>query len=222
MCGRFTLRSEPRAVAGLFDLLDVPDLQPRYNIGPTQDVPVVRLRQDRPGRELAALRWGLIPSWADNPSIGNRLINARGETLAEKPTFRSAFKRRRCLVAADGFYEWKAVGKKKQPYHFSMTDGRPFGFAGLWESWQRDGDEIESVTIVTTAANELLADYHERMPVIVHPDDFDLWLDPRVTDRDRLEPLLRPYPGDEMVARAVSTLVNSPKTDSPECLGPAA
>jgi putative SOS response-associated peptidase YedK len=119
----------------------------------------------------------------------------RGETLAEKPTFRSAFKRRRCLIPADGFYEWKAVGKKKQPYHFHMQDGSPFAFAGLWESWRQGGDEeTESFTIVTTAANELLAEYHDRMPVILHPDDYDLWLAPKVTDRDRLEPLLAPYP----------------------------
>jgi putative SOS response-associated peptidase YedK len=225
MCGRFTLRSEPRTVAGLFDLPDVPDLAPRYNVAPTQQVPTVRASLDRPGRELSMMRWGLVPSWAADVSIGNRLINARGETVAEKPTFRSAFKRRRCLVPADGFYEWKAtIGKKtKQPYHFTMKDGRPFAFAGLWESWQRDGeDEIESFTIVTTAANELLAEYHDRMPVILHPDDYDLWLDPKVTDRDRLEPLLAPYPPDDMAATAVNTLVNNPRNDSPECLEPAA
>jgi putative SOS response-associated peptidase YedK len=168
MCGRYTLYTPtPEALADQFGLAAVPPLAPRFNIAPTQAVPAVRACTDRPSRELVLLRWGLVPSWADDVSIGNRLLNARAETVASKPSFRTAFRRRRCLLPADGFYEWKAAGKKKQPYHFHLQDGQVFAFAGLWEEWQRDGEAIFSCTILTTSANDLLVRYHDRMPVIL-------------------------------------------------------
>src|SRR5439155_15824792 len=168
---------------------------PRYNVAPTQFIPLVRPAADRPGREVATAKWGLVPSWAEDPGIGSRMINARSETVATKPAFRSAFKKRRCLVPATGFYEWEKVGAKKLPHLFTVSDGRPFALAGLWESWHRDGEELESFTIVTTEANELLAKYHDRMPVIVHPNDYDLWL--RGAPQE-VGAVLQPYPTDRM------------------------
>jgi putative SOS response-associated peptidase YedK len=147
MCGRFTLRSSPRAIATEFDLFDVPDLRPRYNVSPTQQIPIVRLGGNDGSRELAVVRWGLIPSWANDPAIGNRMINARSDGVASKPAFRSAFKRRRCLVVADGFFEWQKTGKAKQPYLFERADGQPFAFAGLWEAWTKPAPPIESCMI---------------------------------------------------------------------------
>lgn len=167
MCGRFTLRVPAAELVEIFRLLRRPDVQPRYNIAPTQPVAVVR-RIDR-GRELSMLRWGLVPSWAKDPKIGARMINARAETVATKPAFRTALRRRRCLVPADGFYEWaKSAGGTKQPHYITRRDGRPFAFAGLWESWDGpDGSSIESCTIVTTEANDLVGRIHDRMPVIL-------------------------------------------------------
>ena len=160
----------------------------------------------------------MIPSWAKEKSIGNRLINARGETVATKPSFRSAFKRQRCLVLADGYYEWKKEGKAKQPYHLSLESDEPFAFAGLWERWSASGPTSESCTIITTGAHETLRAIHDRMPVILSPNDYDEWLDPDVQDRDRVLPLLEPDPSTSMRVVPVSTLVNSPRNDTPECL----
>jgi putative SOS response-associated peptidase YedK len=166
------------------------------------------------------LRWGLVPSWADDPGIGARMINARSETAPEKPSFRSAFRRRRCLIPVDGFYEWKRENGSKQPYYFRIDGGRPFAFAGLWESWNKDG-EIRSCTILTTTANDLVEEIHERMPVILPRDRYDAWLDPEA-EGEELAALLVPYPGDDLEAYPVSRFVNSPGNDDPRCIEPAA
>ena len=219
MCGRFTLRTPIHLLAQQF-LFDYDDaLPPRYNVAPTQEVAVVRASGESAGRrELALLRWGLVPSWADDLKIGNRMINARAEGLDAKPAFRSAFKKRRCLVLADGFYEWKKSGRAKQPYLIGMGDGRPFAFAGLWESWSKQEPKIESCTIITTTANDLLSDLHDRMPVILAANDYDAWLDPAPADKDRLLPLLEPYPAEEMSMYPVGTIVNKAANDVPECV----
>ena len=232
MCGRFTLRAPASVVAEQFALFEVPPFAPRFNIAPSQPVPVVRLgKGDSPlsprgtvpfsGRELVWLRWGLIPSWAKDPAIGNRLINARAETVAEKPAFRAALRRRRCLVAADGFYEWQWTGKRKQPYFIRLRDDRPFAFAGLWESWEGlDCSQIESCTLLTTEPNELMRPIHDRMPVILPTDGYQAWLDPAVERPEQLAPLLCAYPADEMRAEPVSTFVNSPANEGLRCIEP--
>lgn len=222
MCGRFTLRTPPARLAEFFSLFREPDVPPRYNIAPSQPVAAIRFDENRTPREWVTLRWGLIPSWAKDAKIGYRLINARAETVAEKPAFRAAFKRRRCLIPADGFYEWKQLdAKKKQPYYITRPDGGPFAFAGLWEHWTPpDGSEVESCTIVTTEANEQMEELHDRMPVILDPDNYDRWLNPGVEDRDELVPLLRPDAG-ALRLTPVSTLVNSPRNESAQCIAPA-
>ncbi len=220
MCGRFTL-SDPDAeqLSARFGVVAVPDLRPRYNIAPTQPIAVVRLGGS--AREMVMLRWGLIPSWAKDPTIGDRLINARAETVAEKPSFRSAFLRRRCLIVADGFYEWQKRRSGKQPYYVRLREGQLFAFAGLWERWTGpQGQEIESCVLLTTSPNDLLRPIHDRMPVILHPDDYALWLDPAVDDRTRLQALLQPYPSDEMEAYPVGRRVNDPHNDDPRCIEP--
>lgn len=217
MCGRYTVRGI-LPVAELFGVVMPPEFVPRYNVAPTQDVPVVRAAEGS-GRRADLLRWGLVPSWAKDPAVGNRMINARAETAAEKPAFRDAMKRRRCLVAADGFYEWRpdpAGGKRKQPHFIRMRGDRPFAIAGLWERWGQGGEELESFTILTTSANELVSPIHDRMPVIIAPADFDRWLDPSVAATD-VQGLLAPFPADEMEAYPVSTRVNSPSNDDAEC-----
>jgi putative SOS response-associated peptidase YedK len=200
----------------MFGLSLPDDFPPRYNVAPTEDVPVVRAAPT--GRRLDLLHWGLVPRWAQDPSIGNRMINARAETAAEKPAFRDALRRRRCLIPADGFYEWKKVegAKRKQPYLFRMKGDRPFAFAGVWESWRREGEALESFTILTTGPNELLAGVHDRMPVIVAPADYDRWLDPARNATD-VQDLLRAYPAGEMEAVRVSTRVNNAGFDDPSC-----
>jgi putative SOS response-associated peptidase YedK len=217
MCGRFTQATEGEIIAQVFDLSEVPALAPRYNIAPTQDVAAVRAAEGG-GRELVQLHWGLIPSWAKERAMGARMINARAETLVEKPAFRSAFRARRCLLVADGFYEWQKLGTRKQPHFIGFKDGRPFAFAGLWERWRGEGSEhVESCTIVTTEANELLAPIHDRMPVILDPEDFALWIDPAEKDTERLVGLLRPYQPGPLQAYPVSLLVNNPANDTPAC-----
>jgi len=220
MCGRFVLMMLGRDLAKHFALEEVPDLEPRYNIAPTQMVAVIRLDQDTLRRRLVLVKWGLIPFWAKDPSIGNRLINARAETAAVKPAFRAAFKSRRCLVPADGYYEWKKKrAGPKQPYLARNADGSPFAFAGLWEKWQAPGGEsIESCTILTTDANELTQPIHDRMPVILQVKDYDLWLDVQVKDPTLLKPLLRPYPSEEMILQPVNPKVNKARYDAPDCV----
>jgi putative SOS response-associated peptidase YedK len=221
MCGRFTLTDPDADLAVQFNLPEVPDLAPRYNIAPSQLVAAVRVPPGSTERELALLRWGLIPFWAKDPAIGNRMINARSETVAEKPAFRSAFRRRRCLVVADGFYEWQKVDGKKQPYYIRMLDGRPFGFAGMWERWESpDAAVIESCTLLTSVPNELLRPLHNRMPVILQHKDYEQWLQPENQQVDVLQALLRPFPSEAMDAYRVSRFVNSPDNDDPKCIEP--
>ncbi|HEY0319457.1 MAG TPA: SOS response-associated peptidase [Pyrinomonadaceae bacterium] len=210
MCGRFAQRTDPKRVAKWFGVEEVPELEPRYNIAPTQEILGVSGTED--GREMAFYKWGLIPSWAKDTSMGARLINARSETVREKPAFRQAFKHRRCIIPADGFYEWQRTDGRKQPFFFQMRDESPFGFAGLWEQWKGEEDQvINSCTILTTEANEVLRPVHDRMPVILHPDDYSLWLDHDVRKLEMVEDLLRPYPVEEMVGYPVSTSINSPR-----------
>lgn len=223
MCGRFTLRAPASVVAAQFGLFEMPPFAPRFNIAPTQPVAVVRCAAGELAsqRELTWLRWGLIPSWAKDPAIGNRMINARAETVSEKPAYRTAFRRRRCLVVADGFYEWQRSGGRKQPFFIRMRDDRPFAFAGLWESWQgRKEGPVESCTLLTTAPNELLEPIHNRMPVILGSGDYQQWLDSAVQEPEPLELLLRPFPAGGMVADPVNTYVNSPSRDDPRCIDP--
>ena len=223
MCGRFTLRSRLNLLLQQFALdgdQDFESLDPRYNIAPTQDVFAVRSRV-KGHRELARFRWGLVPSWANDLKMGVRMINARAETIASKPSFAAAFKRRRCLIPGDGFYEWKKTGQAKQPYLMELADGGLFGFAGLWESWQLgQGPPVESCTIVTTTANNLMCKLHARMPVILSPDDYEAWLDPENSDRDGLLKLLDAYPGDQMRTTPVRPFVNNVRNQGPECVEP--
>lgn len=219
MCGRFTLRVSPRELADEFGISEGPLFTPRYNIAPSQSILAVRLHDGQ--RHLVALRWGLIPHWAKDPKIAYQLLNARCETVSQKPAFRDAFRKRRCLIPADGFYEWKKVGKNKQPFHIYRRDGRLFAFAGLWDCWQPPaGEPMETCTIVTTCANELVAPLHDRMPVILEKPDYQAWLDAASTP-EHLQALLRPLPADLMTTTAVSTRVNSPKNEDAECLTPA-
>ncbi|MEC4815421.1 MAG: SOS response-associated peptidase [Scytonema sp. PMC 1069.18] len=221
MCGRFTLYQLGNALAQIFHVEKLPELEPKYNIAPTQMVTTVLYNSATKKRELQQLRWGLIPSWAKDPRMGVKLINARAETVTEKPAFRSAFKHRRCLIVADGFYEWQQQGSKKQPFYFRLLEEKPFGFAGLWEQWKSpEGDQISSCTILTTEANQLVQPIHDRMPVILQPEDYDTWLDPQLQTPERLQPLLHPYSSEKMTAYPVSTLVNSPKHNHPECVKP--
>lgn len=219
MCGRYVLRASPKVVAAAFGLSELPLWEPRYNIAPTQSIPAVRVDADG-GRRLAHLRWGLVPGWAADPGIGNRMINARSETVETKPAFRAAFRGRRCLLPADGFYEWKKEGARKQPFHIRRRDEAPFAFAGLWEYWERDGEIIESGTILTTEANGTMRPLHERMPVILDPADYAAWLDPANRDVQGLKALLRPCGDDVLTASAVGALVNNPRHDDPRCLEP--
>jgi len=220
MCGRYTLSSPADLIAQTFGLDQVPELAPRYNIAPTQPVAAVRL--DSAGRRrLDFLRWGLVPGWAQDPSIGNRMINARAETVHVKPAFRTALRHRRCLILSDGFYEWRKTSEGKQPMHICMRDHHPFAFAGLWEHWQTpQGEALESCTIITTAANALLAPIHDRMPVILPPQHHDRWLDPAAPSVDPLRALLVPYAGEDMTAWPVDSRVNNPRNDSPHCMEP--
>lgn len=218
MCGRFTL-TQPEAIASTFAIDNVLELEPRYNIAPAQLVSTVLQTAENNTRQLQLLRWGLVPSWAKDPAIGSKMINARSETVAEKPSFRSAFRNRRCLIIADGFYEWQRQERKKQPFYFRLQNHQPFAFAGLWEHWQSpDGEEIETCTILTTEANELMSSIHNRMPVILSPQDYDLWLDPTVKKPEQLQQLLNPYSSEAMTSYPVSTLVNKPTNNTPECV----
>lgn len=220
MCGRFALLVPGEELTETFDVsTPPPTLVPRYNIAPTQPVAVVRHNRDRDRRELVHMHWGLIPSWAKDPAIGSRMINARSETVAEKPAFRAAFKYRRCIVPASGFYEWQKQNGHKQPHYIRHRDGAPLAFAGLWEHWQSpDGSELESCTILTTAANNMMTSLHNRMPVILEPADYGVWLQSDGQAQDELHHLLRPADDDLLVAHPVSTFVNRPQNDGPECV----
>jgi putative SOS response-associated peptidase YedK len=221
MCGRFTLTVNPAELEDTFsDFIFPTKFAPRFNIAPSQ--PLLAIPND--GANTADFFiWGLIPMWAKDPSIGNRMINARGETVAEKPSFRGSFKYKRCLILADGFYEWKANPgtKTKTPYFIHMKERKPFVFAGLWDTWESpDGSSIKTCTIITTEPNELMAPIHNRMPVILHTRDHAKWLDASPQTPDKLLPLIKPFPADNMAAYPVSTLVNKPSNDIPELVVP--
>ncbi len=218
MCGRFTLTLPPEKLQEVFQVAQVLPFKPRFNIAPTQPSLVVRVREGR--RETALLRWGLVPSWARDPSIGSRLINARAETAREKPAFAAAFRERRCLVPADGFYEWRKGPGGSRPYLVRFRDGRPFAFAGLWERWEKEGPPLETFTILTTRPNQVVAPIHDRMPVVLDPARFEEWLDPDLSDPSRLEAVLVPPPPEEMEAFPVTPKVNRPDFDDPSCLRP--
>ena len=221
MCGRFTRKEGFQYLAKQLGLKVLPSLSPRYNIAPSQLVACVRTNLESRQRECTELKWGLVPSWAKDPSIGNKLINARGETVAEKPAFRKAFKHQRCLVLADGYYEWKREGTIKQPYYIRFKDHRLFAFAGLWERWEKhEADPLETCTVITTVPNAVMEPIYHRMPVILASKDYADWLAPSLQTVEQVNTLLRPFPSEEMEAYPVSQLVNNPRNDRPECVVP--
>lgn len=220
VCGRFAVDIVPNVLSEVFGLADTPTVGPRYNVAPTQQAAVVREGADGRNR-LDLLHWGLIPAWAKERNIAYKMINARSETLQEKPSFRQAYKYRRCVVPASGFYEWLHEGKAKLPHYIRIRDGLPMLFAGLWENWKSpEGELVESFTILTTGANKLLETIHERMPVILHPAECGRWLDRSVTNPSVLATLFQPYPGDLLEMWQVSPLVNTPKYDGPDLVTP--
>jgi putative SOS response-associated peptidase YedK len=221
MCGRFALTAPASTIAEVFQVDVLPDVLPRYNVAPTTEVLAVVSQEGR--RELQAFRWGLIPYWAKDRKIAYTTLNARSETIEKKPAFRSAFKRRRLLIVADGFYEWERTDKKnKVPHLFQMADGRPFALAGVWERWTDpdSGEEVRSCSIVTTGPNSLMEPVHDRMPVILPPETWDTWLDPSVVDVARLKELLVPFDPSKMKERRVSRSVGDVKNKGPEVQGP--
>ena len=220
MCGRYRLTAKERYIAEHFE---VPEEEvhwsARYNIAPTQEVAVIRQDKTAPHRNFTLMRWGLVPYWASDTSFGNKAINAMAETVAEKPAFRDAMRKQRCLLPADGFYEWKKLTlRDKQPFNFSMKDDGLFAFAGLWDRWRSpSGESLESCAILTTRANELTRDVHDRMPVILQPHDYARWLDPAITDPRRVADLLAPLDGTLMKKYPVGSRVGNPLNDDPEC-----
>jgi putative SOS response-associated peptidase YedK len=214
MCGRYRLTASTKEMADLFDLAELLAVEPRYNIAPSQQVLTVRLDPESGKKTAALLKWGLVPPWSKD---GKGFINARSDTAASKPTFRRALKKNRCLIAADGFYEWQKQGAKKQPYFIGLKGGRPFAFAGLWERWQGgEGEPVETCAILTTDANDLMQPIHNRMPVILDRRDFGAWLDPEGKPEE-LQALLHPYEENDLEAYPVSTFVNNPRNQGPQC-----
>jgi putative SOS response-associated peptidase YedK len=219
MCGRYNLRATPQEIQEFFDLFRTPDWTPRYNIAPTQRVLALRFDESATPREPVLLRWGLIPAWAKDEKIGASLINARVETVAEKPSFRTPFRRRRCLIPATGFFEWQAAtAGPKQPFHIHRTNHALFAFAGVWERWGKGEQAVESCTILTTAASAELRPLHDRMPVILRPEDYDPWLAPSGYTVEELLALVRRSSLADLTADPVSTLVNNPRHESPDCV----
>jgi len=226
MCGRFSITKTPEAMKALFEFENLPNLAARYNVAPTQAVAAVRLNEAG-ARGLAEMRWGLIPHWAKDGTMAAKMINARAETIAEKPAFRDAFAKRRCLIPCDGFYEWRMEEGKKQPFRIGMKGGALFAFAGLYERWEATedaanwskGEAVETLTIITTDANEKLHPIHHRMPVILPPEAYRSWLNP-ANDRDALMPLLKPYPAEPIAFYRVGTAVNNVRNDGPEVIEP--
>lgn len=217
MCGRFVLKAPPAELASYFDLNECADFGPRYNIPPGTDIPVIR-QSPEGQRVLHLLRWGLVPHWAKDPGIGAKLNNARGETVAEKPSFRDAFKRRRCLVPASGFYEWKTEGKLKQPYFISLKSGEPMAMGGLWESWKApDGSVLRTVCVITTGPNAVMEPIHDRMPVIIPRENWQAWLS---APADEISQLIHPYQAGEMQAWPVSRRVSKTQDDDPGLIEP--
>ena len=222
MCGRYALTVEPDVLAALFALDEAPSFDVRFNLAPSQEAPVVVREVAEGGHAVRPMRWGLVPSWAKDSKIGYRTINARSETASEKPSFRSAFKKRRCLIPASWFYEWKREGSQKIPYRIRRPDDRPLAFAGLWEHWKGSAkeDPRTTFTILTTSSNEDLAELHDRMPCLVEPDDFDRWLTPEVDDADATRALLAPAPAGTLVLDRVSTRLNNVKNEGAELMSP--
>lgn len=219
MCGRFTRKENFKPLAKILGLQNLPAFPPRYNIAPSQLIACIRANPESQENECVQLKWGLVPSWAKDSSIGQKMINARAETVAEKPTFRQAFKRQRCLILADGFYEWRREGKVKQPYYIHFSDNRTFAFAGLWECWAKEGEPpLESCAMLTTGPNAVMESIHQRMPAILSPKDYELWLDCGTQNPQPLFPLLQPYPSEGMEAFPISPLVNNPRNDSSLCI----
>ncbi|MDT3417110.1 putative SOS response-associated peptidase YedK [Brevibacillus aydinogluensis] len=222
MCGRFTLVSDPISLQYRFTLSSIPfDLQPRYNIAPSQNIYAI-ISLDDGNRRIGELRWGLIPSWAKDERIGHKMINARAETLTEKPAFRNLINRKRCIIPADGFFEWKQTPRGKQPMRILLKSGELFAFAALYDTWiNRAGQKVHTCTIITTQPNELVRDIHDRMPVILQNQAAEsIWLDRKVQDTEILQSLLTPYPADQMTAYPVSPVVGNPKIDEPVCIEP--
>lgn len=223
MCGRFTQTASPEVIAEQFQLKERPLFTARYNIAPSQSIAAIRITPESSTRICVLLRWGLIPSWANDLKIGAQCINAKAETVTERPAFRAAFKKRRCLVLADGFYEWQIQGSRKQPMWIGLKTKRSFAFAGLWEHWQPpEGASVETCTIITTEANDFMKPIHARMPVMLPPSSYDHWLDPGCSDVAVLTSFLRPCPSEDLMAYPVSTLVNNPRNDAHQCLEPLA
>ena len=220
MCGRFTLHTPAAQIRESFNLPDLParELKPRYNIAPSQDVAIIR--DTGTGREMVMARWGLIPGWSKESRTKYSTINARIESVAEKPTYRTPFKRRRCLIPADGFYEWKQDAGNKVPHHIRMQDGKVFAFAGLWDHWEGEDADIESCTIIVMPANEVMQPIHERMPAIIAQQDYDVWLDSSVTDKQEIMQYLNSVPSIQLTAYPVSTRVNSAKNNDEGCIRP--
>jgi putative SOS response-associated peptidase YedK len=221
MCGRYVITSTPEAIRALFGYAEQPNFPPRYNVAPTQPIPIVRLAEGK--RQFALVRWGLIPPWVKDPKTFSLLINARGESVIDKPAFRAAMRRRRCLIPADGFYEWEPLGDRRQPYFVRPRSGKPFAFAGLWETWTGpNGEEMDTAAIVTTNANRILASIHDRMPVILTPEAFDLWLDCAKVDATTAAALIAPARDDLLEPYQVSPAVNRVANDEPHLIEPAA
>jgi len=217
MCGRFALKN-PNALKAAFELKEMPDLRPRYNIAPSQDIAIIRA--DASGRHLSLAHWGLIPSWAKEADSGYSTINARAETVDTKPTFRAPFKRHRCIIPTDGFYEWREEGGIKIPHHIGMKDGSPFALAGLWDVWKGPQGEVTSCSIIVTGANQFMSPLHDRMPVILNPHDYERWLDPDNLDSANLKSLLVPAPEDWLAEWPVSRGLNNPRHEGPDCAAP--
>ncbi|HTP63884.1 MAG TPA: SOS response-associated peptidase [Geobacteraceae bacterium] len=216
MCGRFTLHLPPELIAGIFKVSLSTVFSPRFNVTPAQMHPVVR--QTGEGRGIVPMKWGLIPNWAQDPRLGFSMINARAETVAEKPAFRGSFRVRRCLVVADGFFEWRHGGEAKAPFYVTLGTGDVMPFAGLWDSWRDPaGDAVETFTIITCAANGLVRELHDRMPVVIDRKNYGTWLDP-ATPTEKAKELLRPYPAERMTFWKVGDFVNNPRNDSEECI----
>jgi len=216
MCGRYSLTSPPEVITARFNLQWSQDIPARYNIAPSQKIPAIRSTES--GNELVFLKWGLIPSWNKDPNAGVKPINARAETLASNALFRNAYRRHHCLIPADAFYEWKAMGERKQPYCIRMADDTLFGIAGLWELWTSPtGEAIETCTLITTNANELMGELHSRMPVIIQPNDYSVWLN---SSNQKAQELLKPFPSDLMRYYPVSTRVNNVRNDDADCQKP--
>ncbi len=221
MCGRFTSLLSPELLAVIYEVFPPEHVEPRYNVAPTQEVMVVR-EAGNGSRYLSAVRWGLVPHWAKDTSIGSKMINARSETAYEKASFRQAIRHRRCIVPASGFYEWVATPSGKHPHYITARDGSPLSLAGIWDTNETlDGQILETCSILTTSANSLMASLHDRMPVILHQGEFDRWLDPADTVPQALQHFYQPYPSELMQEWSVSTLVNSPRIDDPACIAPA-